>query len=121
MMADGLQSLFLPRYQAGLAVAYHETGQVDQVNRIVNDIILRSDTTSAGSPAYFAGWYYSWIGEPDSAFFWLEKAVKNRSIEIPWLKVDPAFTCLRDDPRYRDLYERTGHQAFDEYMASRKE
>jgi adenylate cyclase len=121
MMADGLQDVFVPRYQADLAVAYYKAGQVDQAKRILSGIIRRSDTTSAGSPAYFTGWYYSWIGEPDSAFFWLEKAVKNGSIEITWLKVDPAFKSLQDDPHYWDLYERTGHQAFDEYLAGKKE
>jgi len=59
------------------------------------------------------------IGEVDSAFYWLEKAYKNKSPEIPWLKVDPVFRNLKDDDRYWDLYERTGHKAYDDYMASK--
>ena len=39
---------------------------------------------------------------------------------MPWLKVNPAFNSLKDDPRYWDLYERTGHKAYDDYMASKK-
>jgi hypothetical protein len=57
----------------------------------------------------------------DSAFYWLEKAYKNRSAEMPWLKVDPAFKNLKNDYRYWDLYKRTGHKAFDDYRASLKE
>ena len=117
--SENLGMLF-PRFQADLAVAYHKTGHTEKARNIVSRIIQRSDTTASQSPAYFTGWYYSWIGEPDSAFYWLEKAVENRSIEIPWLKVDPAFNSLKDDPRYLDLYERTGHKAFDDYMASKE-
>jgi hypothetical protein len=54
----------------------------------------------------------------DSAFFWLEKAYQNRDPQMPWLKVDPAFNNLKDDDSYWDLYERTGHKAYDEYMAN---
>ena len=77
--------------------------------------------TSAGSPASFTACYYSGIGEVDSAFYWLEKAFDNRSPEMPWLKVDPAFNNLKDDERYWDLYERTGHKTYDDYMAGKKQ
>ena len=56
----------------------------------------------------------------DSAFYWLEKACENRSPEMAWLKVNPVFKNLKDDDRYLDLYERTGHKAYDEYMADKK-
>jgi len=121
MISDGLQSVLVPRFQAELGVAYYKTGHTEKARNIIGKIIQRSDTTASQSPAFFLGWYYGWIEEQDSAFYWLEKAVKNRSIEIPWLKVDPAFNSLKDDPRYWNLYERTGHKAFDDYMASRKE
>ena len=58
------------------------------------------------------------MGQVDSAFYWLERAFRNRSAEMPWLKVDPAFDILKDDDRYWDLYERTGHKAYDDYMAT---
>jgi len=110
-----------PRFQASLAVAYHETGAVAQARILIDRLIRKSETSSAGSPEYFLGTYYSWIGEPDSAFHWLEKACENRSPEMPWLKMDPAFNTLKDDPRYRDLYERTGHKAYDEYLVNMKD
>jgi tetratricopeptide (TPR) repeat protein len=110
-------TIFSPRYMADMAVANFKTGNKDLARSIIGKLIEASDTTSVGSPAYFTGWYYGWIGEPDSAFYWLEKAYKNNSLELPWLKVDPAFTSLKDDPRYRDFYERTGHKAYDDYVA----
>jgi hypothetical protein len=85
---------------------------------VINQLIKKSDTTSIGSPQYFTGWYYSGIGEVDSAFYWLEKAYQNRSPEMPWLKVDLAFKNLKNDNRYRDLYKRTGHKAYDDYISN---
>ena len=117
IMEDERSRVLNPKYQADLAVAYYKTGQVDQAERILSKLIQESDTNSERSPAYFVGKYYSWIGKPDSAFYWLEKAVRNHSVEIPNLKVDPAFKSLKEDPHYWDLYERTGFKAYDEYMA----
>ncbi len=109
----------IPRFQAKLAFVYEKTNNHLKARTIVNQLIAKSDTSAAGSPAYFTGWYYSAMGEVDSAFYWLEKAFENRSAEFPWLKVDPAFNTLKDNDRYWDLYERTGHKAYDDYMASK--
>jgi TolB-like protein len=109
----------VPRFQACLALAYHKTENDQWARTIINQLITKSDETTAGSPDFFTGWYYSGIGKVDSAFYWLEKAYKNKSPEIPWLKVDPVFNNLKDDDRYWDLYERTGHKAYDEYMANK--
>ena len=124
-LEDALQSepqaMQLPRFQACLALAFHKTDDPEKAQEIISQLIDKSSTTAAGSPAFYTGWYYSWTGELDSAFYWLEKAVQNRSPEMPWLKADPAFTNLKDDPRYWDLYERTGHKAYDDYMASKSQ
>ena len=109
---------WLPINQADLAVASFKTGHTGQARAMIGKLIERSDTTSVGSPAYFTGWYYSWIGEADSAFYWLDKAVENRSPDLTWLKVDPAFNNLKSDPRYLDLYKRTGFKAFDDYCST---
>ena len=114
-------TMLVPRFQADLALVYHKLKNYQQASTIIDRLITRSDTTLAGSPDYFTGWYYSGIGEVDSAFYWLEKAYQNHSAEMPWLKVNPVFKNLKDDDRYWDLYERTGHKAYDEYMASMKE
>ena len=114
-MSSCLQHVFY------LALGYHKTKNYQQAQAIINQLIDKSDETSAGSPDYFIGWYYSGIGEVDSAFYGLEKAYKDRRPEMPWLKVTPVFNNLKDDDRYWDLYERTGHKAYDEYIASMKD
>jgi len=114
-------NMSIPRFQAALALAYEKTNSLQEARKIINQLIGKADSTSAGSPAYFIACYYSGIGEVDSAFYWLEKAFDNRSPEMPWLKVDPAFNNLKDDDRYWDLYERTGHKAYDDFIESKKQ
>ncbi|MCX6302482.1 MAG: FlgO family outer membrane protein [Bacteroidia bacterium] len=109
----------IPRFQAYLALAYSKTNQNDQAQKIIGKLAAMSKVTTAGSPDYFTGWYYSGIGQIDSAFIWLEKAFRNRSFQLGWLKTDPVFNSLKSDGRYRDLYERTGHKAYDDYIAGR--
>jgi len=112
--------ILLPRFQVCMALAYYKTKNYHQSRFIINQLNVKSKETSSKSPDYFIGWYYSGIGEVDSAFYWLEKACQNRSSEMPWLKVTPVFNNLKNDDRYWDLYERTGHKAYDEYMVEMK-
>lgn len=110
--------ILVPRFQACLALAHYKTNEYQKAQTIVNQLIEKSGKNSGGSPEYFTGWYYSGIGNVDSAFYWLEEAYKKHSPELPWLKVDPVFNCLKNDDRYWVLYERTGHKAYDDYRAS---
>ncbi len=51
---------------------------------------------------------YDELGERNAAFAELEKAYANRSTSLLWLKIEPGFDTLRDDPRYKDLLKRMG-------------
>jgi hypothetical protein len=51
---------------------------------------------------------YVGLGEKDLALAWLQKAVADRSIPLPFLKTDEEFASLRSDPRYRELLNRIG-------------
>lgn len=117
----GDMQMYLPRFQAGLALAYQKTDQPEKAKGILDQLIYQGNELGPSSPNYFLGWYYSHMGDVDSAFYWLERAYRNRSAEMPWLKVDPAFDILKDDDRYWDLYERTGHKAYDDHMASQSQ
>lgn len=107
----------VPRFQACLALVYYKTNEYHKAQTIINQIIEKTSKQSGGSPQYYTGWYYSGIDKVDSAFFWLEEAYKKHSPEFSWLKVDPVFNCLKNDDHYWDLYDRTGHKAYDDYIA----
>ena len=115
-LKSGDPQMLIPRFQAYLAFTNYKTNRRLQAQTILYQLIDRSKVISVGSPEYFIGWYYSGIGQVDSAFYWLEKAYDKHSPEMPWLKVTPVFKNLKNDNRYWDLYERTGHKAYDEYM-----
>jgi len=115
---DPLMSV--PRSKANLALSYYKTNNYSKAQVIVSQLKILSMEAGAGSPDFFLGVYYSGIGENDSAFYWLEKAYNSRSPEFHTLKINPKFNSLKNDRRYWDLYERTGHKAYDEYLASKK-
>jgi TolB-like protein/Tfp pilus assembly protein PilF len=48
------------------------------------------------------------LGNMDRVFPLLEHAYQHRSICMVWLRTDPRFDRLRDDPRYQDLMKRVG-------------
>jgi|GEM_PF-2692829 len=108
------------RLQSNLALAYYKTNSPALAIKIISELKEKSKVTVAQSPDFNVGWFYSGIGEVDSAFYWLEKAYKNKSPEFVWLKADPVFYNLKGDKRYWDLYEKTGHKAYDDYIGGLK-
>ena len=59
------------------------------------------------SPAELAALYTA-LGDSDAAFASLEKAYSEHDLQLQFLKVDPSYDRLRDDPRYQDLMRRVG-------------
>jgi DNA-binding winged helix-turn-helix (wHTH) protein/tetratricopeptide (TPR) repeat protein len=59
------------------------------------------------SPHHFAQ-VYSFLGDSDETFFWLERSYEERSPWIAWLGVNPTYDWLRTDPRYEGLLQRAG-------------
>jgi TolB-like protein/tetratricopeptide (TPR) repeat protein len=49
---------------------------------------------------------YAGLGAKTPTFEWLEKAYEDHSHWLVWVKVDPRFDTIRDDPRYHDLLRR---------------
>jgi len=51
---------------------------------------------------------YSATGKSDLAFHWLDKAYAAHEVEMYWLKVDPLFSPLHDDPRFSVILSKIG-------------
>jgi TolB-like protein/Flp pilus assembly protein TadD len=58
-------------------------------------------------PSFVAS-IYGALGDKDKAFAELEKALEQRDSWVKWIKVDPMFDPLRDDPRFKDLIHLLG-------------
>ncbi|MCA1622577.1 MAG: protein kinase [Acidobacteria bacterium] len=50
---------------------------------------------------------YANLGDKEQAFEWFEKVIEDRGGD-GYIKVDPAFDPLRDDPRFQELLEKVG-------------
>jgi tetratricopeptide (TPR) repeat protein len=49
---------------------------------------------------------YAGLGAKTPTFEWLDKAYEDHSHWLVWIRVDPRFDRIRDDPRYHDLLRR---------------
>ena len=49
---------------------------------------------------------YASKGNVDEAFIWLEKSFQDNEIELYWLKVEPEFESLYDDPRWQEMMDK---------------
>jgi serine/threonine-protein kinase len=89
---------------AALAHALAIAGKTGEANKILGQL-----HESAGRVYVSAGSFaaiYTGLGEIERAFYWLEKALENKDIEIVWLKVSPIFNPLRADSRFSELIGR---------------
>jgi serine/threonine-protein kinase len=51
---------------------------------------------------------YAGLGDKEETLAWLEEGYKERSFQMQFLKVEPRWDFLRDDPRFVDLVQRIG-------------
>lgn len=89
-----------------LGHAYGVSGRNDKAQKVLDELKQRSDQGYI-PPGYFA-WVYLGLGEKDQALDWLEKAYEERASWLVFLKVDPLFDSLREDPRFITLLKKVG-------------
>ena len=51
---------------------------------------------------------YASKGEINEAFTWLKKSFEDNELELYWLKVEPEFEPLHDDPRWQEMLDKIG-------------
>lgn len=78
------------------------SGRTAEARTVLADLIARYQDRGDGSPATVAA-LYATLGDADRAFEWLERARTDRDLQLSYLRVDPWFAPLRNDPRYQRL------------------
>ncbi|EAR02683.1 helix-turn-helix domain-containing protein [Maribacter sp. HTCC2170] len=63
---------------------------------------------SSGSPAWFLAMYYCSLEDYEAAFKWLQKSYDRHEVEMTWIREEPLLAPLRNDPRYKELYDKVG-------------
>jgi TolB-like protein/Tfp pilus assembly protein PilF len=89
-----------------IGYAYARAGKRDEALKILNQLEQRSKQSYV-SPYTFAA-VYAALGEGDRAFSLLQKCVDEGAAGQSFMKVDPVFDSLRDDPRFAELMRRLG-------------
>jgi tetratricopeptide (TPR) repeat protein len=97
-----------PRAQSWLAISHFYTDHRDKTETILDSLKIRSAKSPVGSPAFHIGMIYSATGRKELALQWLQKAYANHEVEMYWLKVEPLFKSLHNDPGYKELLKKIG-------------
>ena len=86
-----------------LAMAYSSLGQEAEAKSKLDKLVSEH---GSGSFSTFIASVYSWRGENDEAFRWLEMAYRNRASGIAYMLGERAFYPLLDDPRWVELLKK---------------
>jgi len=86
-----------------LGLAYAMAGKKREAIQALDDVIERSRNEYV--PCTWITYMYATLGERDSAFQWLERAIADREHSLIWLR-SPMHDALRSDPRFEDVLRR---------------
>jgi serine/threonine-protein kinase len=100
MEAGGTDPLFI----ASLGHVYAAQGKRQEVRRLLDQLDEESKRSYV-SP-YHAAVLHAGLGEKDKAFEDLDRAARERSTMLVYLKKDPRLEPLRSDPRFQELLRR---------------
>jgi TolB-like protein/Tfp pilus assembly protein PilF len=89
-----------------LATAYAHAGRRQDALTLINELKQRRQRGYVPAGAFINP--YLALGDYDQAFFWCDEAYKEQSGILQWIKVDPFFDPVRNDPRFVDLVHRVG-------------
>jgi TolB-like protein len=90
-----------PVFVAGLGGSYAAAGKKQEALRIREQLQNLSERHYV--MAYWIALLHTGVEERDDAFYWLERAYKEKSATFALTKVDPRLDFLRADPRFDDL------------------
>jgi serine/threonine-protein kinase len=105
----GNASRLLPgsaEFRAGLATASAVAGQGDRARHILTELQQRREERYV-SAALLAE-IHAALDEKEEALKWLAEAEKERSPELLWIGMRPAFRHLRSERRFAALVQRVG-------------
>lgn len=103
-----------PKGDAGgigmLALAYANAGQQDKARELLSELLGR-DARGENVVEYRIAAVYEVLGERDLALQWLSKEIDDRNglfSWMVWLKHDPVWKSMRQDPRFKAILQRAG-------------
>jgi len=95
-----------PLMRAELAHTLALAGKKDEAQKILGE--LKQLATERYISPYHIALVYSGLGNKEETFNLLEKGLQDRTDYMVFLKVDPRFDWLHNDPRFTSLLDRVG-------------
>jgi TolB-like protein/DNA-binding winged helix-turn-helix (wHTH) protein/tetratricopeptide (TPR) repeat protein len=89
-----------------LVQAYDEAGRRADALRCLDELKRRLKTGYVPPAAFVLA--YLGLGERDQALAWFERGYQEQAGFLMFLKIEPLFDPVRDDPRFKDLLHRAG-------------
>jgi TolB-like protein/Flp pilus assembly protein TadD len=89
-----------------LAAAYAHAGRREDALTLISELKQRREKDYIQAAAFINS--YLALGDYDQVFFWCDEAYKEQSGILQWIKVNPAFDPVRNDPRYVRLVRNIG-------------
>ncbi len=89
-----------------LGYAYAVIGRSEDAEKIIVELSELSKQRYVNP--YFTAVIYAGLGKKDLALDWLDKAYEERSEPLVYLKSEPIFDLLREEPQFLDLMKRIG-------------
>jgi serine/threonine-protein kinase len=94
----------LPSAYLGYALA--KWGKRKEAQAVLDEILRLSHERYV--PPYHIALIYAGLGDHDETMNWLERGYEQRDPKMVFLKVEPKWRELRDDPRFQALMKKVG-------------
>jgi TolB-like protein/Tfp pilus assembly protein PilF len=88
----------------GMAMAYHTLGRTQEYDKAMAELIEKWGEMWPSEVAHV----YAWVGDVDSAFEWLDKAVASGEAGLEVSHITPILNSLHDDPRWQPFLANYG-------------
>jgi TolB-like protein/DNA-binding winged helix-turn-helix (wHTH) protein/lipoprotein NlpI len=97
----------LPDWVVTLAAIGNVEGVAGK-RRAARDILAKLKTLAQKKyvTPYGVALVYDGLGEKDQALSWLDKALDDRSHWLVWIRLDPRWDAIRDEPRFKRIVSR---------------
>jgi TolB-like protein/Tfp pilus assembly protein PilF len=83
-------------------------GKRDEARAILDRLLKLSESKARYIPPYHIAMLYNGLGEREQALTWLERGIDQRDPKMVFLKVEPKWNNLRNEPRFIALIRRLG-------------
>jgi len=107
-----IEGIRYPRILGWMGAAYAHAGKREKALEIIEELKAKIPENDAGALRFFIAVIYAALGDKPTALQWLQAAVEEHEMEIPWLISEPQFYPLHEEAEFQQLVETVGFPAY---------